>query len=68
MTRNNSIILQCLSCGEYIETSSPSAILSRGYWWHRKCAKMLGDMIDFPSDGKLCPRTILTHSSYKNGS
>ncbi len=50
--------LRCESCEEYIKIPGPWAIASRGYWWHRKCAKMLGDAIDFPSAGKLCPDTI----------
>ncbi len=53
--------LRCESCGKRVKAPGPSAIASRGYWWHRPCTKMWdAETVDFPSDGKLRPRTILT--------
>ncbi len=61
--RLHSVVLRCESCGKRAKAPGPSAIASRGYWWHRPCAKMWdADTVDFPSDGKLCPRTILTQN------
>jgi hypothetical protein len=60
MKKRDVKVLQCESCGKRIHVPGRSAIVSRGYWWHRVCARMLdADVVDFPSDGKLCPKTIL---------
>jgi len=48
---------RCASCGEVVERLA--AVLSRGSLWHRPCARMVGDMVDFPSSGRLYPETVL---------
>jgi hypothetical protein len=61
--RLRSVVLRCETCGKRAKAPGQSAIQSRGYWWHRPCAKMCdADTVDFPSEGKLCPRTILTQN------
>ena len=62
------VVLQCEYCGKRAKAPGPSAIASRGYWWHRPCAKMWdADTVDFPSGGKLCPHTILTQNDKLTG-
>lgn len=44
-----------------------SVIYDRGYWWCRKCAAIRKDRdgksyIDWPSEGKLIPNTIMEQS------
>ena len=49
--------MKCETCG----TMDPfNVIRSRGYWWHRECAVIIGDEVDFPSGGKLIPDRIVT--------
>jgi hypothetical protein len=56
--------LQCDKCGKDLApTSGVEVIWDRGYWWHLPCAKVFFDQsqtfVSFPSDGKLCPSTVL---------
>jgi len=45
---------KCESCNRRIMLYGKQSILSRGYWWHRKCARLLDNgSVVFPSKGKL---------------
>lgn len=51
----------CQSCGKTEEEIPEEQIVySRGYLWHKSCAKIFGDIIDFPSEGKMVVDTILS--------
>jgi hypothetical protein len=54
--------MKCAVCGRM--PFSEEIIYSRGYAWHRSCCKILviegEEVVDFPSDGKLIPETIIT--------
>lgn len=55
--------MNCSICGKAAETAE--LIFSRGYLWHRPCAKVYRyfdtdkEYVDFPSDGKMIPASIL---------
>lgn len=55
--------MQCEFCAKFVKVPGRSAIFSRGYFWHRTCARIRvvnhEVYVDFPSSGKLCPKTIL---------
>jgi hypothetical protein len=65
MNPNTMDKLQCDKCGKSLApTLGGEVIWDRGYWWHLPCAKVFSDdedqtFVSFPSDGKLCPATIL---------
>lgn len=51
----------CDKCNDNIvPVDGVTAIRSRGYWWCAKhCSLTDGGVVDFPSNGKLVPDTIL---------
>lgn len=55
----------CETCEKPQISIPPEDLLSqRGYLWHRPCARIIKfsdgkEFIDFPSDGKLTPTTIM---------
>lgn len=56
--------MQCHECSR--ENTTPditTAIHDRGYWWCRKHARLIVidgvETVDFPSEGKLIPATIM---------
>ena|GEM_PF-5062400 len=56
--------LTCDACGkEY--TDLEKAHYERGYWWCPDCASISGGRLDeFPSQGKLIPKTIMTEDDW----
>ena len=59
--------MKCDVCGQL--PASDEVIFSRGYFWHRPCCRLIvvdGDeLVNFPSDGKLIPETIITEVESK---
>jgi hypothetical protein len=54
----------CETCNLQVPVPGEDAIPARGHWWHKPCAlKWFQDTIDFPSNGKLIPETIITKCS-----
>jgi hypothetical protein len=60
--------VMCHECSR--ENTAPdlsAAIHSRGYWWCRKHARVIVvagfEVVDFPSEGKLIPETIMEQES-----
>lgn len=58
--------MKCSSCGVGMVTTSLELVVeARGYKWHWPCANVYtGDdnraYVDFPSDGKFIPDTVMT--------
>jgi hypothetical protein len=59
--------MKCDVCGKL--PVSDEVIFSRGYLWHRPCCHLIvigaDELVDFPSDGKLIPETIITQEESK---
>jgi hypothetical protein len=60
----DAIKYRCTLCGhEVTPKHGETALFSRGYWWcikHARIGQHEGQMyVDFPSDGKLIPETIM---------
>lgn len=58
-------IMYCDQCGkEIVVIEDVTAFYSRGYWWCARHANLVYvdgiPVVQFPSDGKLIPQTILT--------
>lgn len=57
-------MLICSTCGVEFAKESPDWIFDRDEWWHKPCARRFlfyeVPYVDFPSDGKGIPETLMT--------
>ena len=53
--------LMCMTCGTEYTDLREDAHYERRYWWCKVCAAIVdGKLAEFPSKGKLVPKSILT--------
>lgn len=56
--------LTCDKCKQEKNMNDSDVVYSRGHYWHLPCTRVLTykgrQIVNFPSDGKLIPKTIMT--------